>query len=552
MVAEFEPRNKDEANVYRHLGMQGVLDLREMQTKVKEDRGDLVKGLLKYGSRGAFETARMLPVVGEIIDGAEVAYASKTGKDFYDEDASAGALAAMMGAGLVIPNIIERPARAIGRGVKKFFKLGNKSKDEFDVFASGLNSSPKAQRAQRRKVHLKGLQYRAEQDLEDLNNMRPSRKLKATAEERAKEADRLANPSPLDVDRAILRGDVNNPYDRETHLQAMKNMGEWVHEFTPGRKDEGYRVQSPFYNYTNWLALRKPELMKRVADNDMDALRRVYEDKSLADEFVAETQRTYRGVEVPKDSPIIEDVLINPKGYGMRAYGEGVYTTGAPGKARTYTGQGKGSVGVLQTDIDYDSPLDLLRQLRDNTETQGYVGHLGQGEYLKPNYVYGIGGGKDVRLYNQFETLGKGRQPAKLKVIDVLDYDEAGEVIKDLNRVGIDEQFWGSKTFDPSKLNDKYLKAMRGGEGFVTAQNELKALNVDQVKKLEEISKRYEVGAAVAQAAEIGIVVSPVTVAIMRATNDEGTASKYASNQKAQSGVTAVRKKRDGMSTIRK
>ena len=38
----------------------------------------------------------------------------------------------------------------------------------------------------------------------------------------------------------------------------------------------------------------------------------------------------------------------------------------------------------------------------------------------------------------------------------------------------------------------------------------------------------------------------------MRATNDEGTASKYASNQKAQSGVTAVRKKRDGMSTIRK
>lgn len=518
-------------------------------TPTQYEEADLAKaGLLALREAGG-----MVPGIDYALDAAELDYIRRTGKDFYDDEITPESYATMVGAGMLLPGVLKRAGRGAGKVAKRFFKFGNKSQDEFDFFASGLDNTQKAQRAYRRKVNLRSARWKAEQDLEDLNNMRPSKRLKATAEDRLKEADRLANPAPLDVDRAILRGDVNNPYDRETHLQAMKNMGEWIHEFTPGRKGEvGYRVQSPFYNYTNWLALRKPELMKRVADGDMDALTRVYEDKSLADEFVAETQRTYRGVTVPKDSPIIEDVLINPEGYGMRAYGEGVYTTGAPGKARTYTHSGRGSVGVLQTDIDYDSPLDLLRQLRDNTETQGYVGHLGQGEYLNPNYIYGIGGGKDVRVYNQFETLGKGKQPAKLKVIDVLDYDEAGEVIKDLNRVGLDEQFWGSKTFDPSKLNDKYLKAMRGGEGFVTAERELKALNVDQVKNLEKIAKRYEVGAAVAQAAEIGIVVSPITVAIMRATNDEGTASKYASNQKAQSGVTAVRKKRDGMSTIRK
>ena len=106
VVGKFEPRNRDEAKVYKHLGVQGVLDLREMQNKVKEDRGDLVKGLLEHGSIGAFETARMAPVLGEIIDGAEVAYASQTGKDFYDEDASAAELGAIMGAGFLSPTLL--------------------------------------------------------------------------------------------------------------------------------------------------------------------------------------------------------------------------------------------------------------------------------------------------------------------------------------------------------------------------------------------------------------------------------------------------------------
>ena len=81
----------------------------------------------------------MAPILGEIIDGAEVAYASQTGKDFYDEDASAAELGAIMGAGFLIPNIVERPLRAAGRGLKKFFKFGKKSKGEFDPFTEGLD-----------------------------------------------------------------------------------------------------------------------------------------------------------------------------------------------------------------------------------------------------------------------------------------------------------------------------------------------------------------------------------------------------------------------------
>ena len=128
VVAEkFEPRNREERKVYRNLGVQGVLDLREMQNKVREDRGALARGVAEGATSGAFEAARMAPVLGEIIDGAEIAYASQTGKDFYDEDASAAELGAIMGAGLIVPNIIERPLKKIGKAAKKFFKIGKKA-----------------------------------------------------------------------------------------------------------------------------------------------------------------------------------------------------------------------------------------------------------------------------------------------------------------------------------------------------------------------------------------------------------------------------------------
>jgi hypothetical protein len=60
------------------------------------------------------------------------------------------------------------------------------------------------------------------------------------------------------------------------------------------------------------------------------------------------------------------------------------------------------------------------------------------------------------------------------------------------------------------------------------------------------------VAAAVTEAAEIGIVVSPITMAIMRATNDEETASKYVSKEKTQGGMITMKRKATGMSPIRK
>lgn len=138
---KFEPRNREERKVYRNLGMQGVLDLRDMQNKVREDRGDLAKGVVKGATSGAFEAVRMAPIAGEIIDGSEVVYAGKTGKDFYGNDASATELGAIMGAGLVIPNIIERPLKRLGKAAKKFFKFGKKADPKYGPggFAEGLD-----------------------------------------------------------------------------------------------------------------------------------------------------------------------------------------------------------------------------------------------------------------------------------------------------------------------------------------------------------------------------------------------------------------------------
>jgi len=480
--------------------------------------------LAKAGLLAIREGAGMAPIVGEALDVAEFNKIRETGKDFYGDEADPTVYAGVTAGGLLLPNIIERPARAVGRAAKRFFKFGGDKLSNSDT-------------------------------LQTINKLRPSQKVKAKAADKREAAEALANPTPKDVDQAILRRDISNPYDRETHLKAMQNLGGY---FTPNRRSGSvgqFREQSPFYRYANWLALREPELMKRVAAGDKTAIDRVLQDKKLADGFFNETQTTYRGVGAPKDADFIEEALINPKpGFGAeRAYGEGVYTTAYPGKAMTYTDGGRGSVGILQTDMEYTTPMNLLDQLQKSTQTQGYVGNLRAGQYLTPDRIYGLGGGADVRVYNQFERLGKGRQPAKLKVLDVLSYDEAAEKVKELNKLGIDGQFWGSKTFDPSKLNREYLEAMRGGEGFVTAQKELKALNASEVAKLERIAKLYDVAGGVVAAAELGISVSPVTMAIVRAM-EAPAKNQLASNEneKSQGGMISMKKKPTGMSAIRK
>ena len=73
------------------------------------------------------EGAGMVPVIGEALDVAEFEKIRRTGKDFYEDESDPTMYAGLTAAGMLLPNIIERPARAIGRGAKKFFKFGKKS-----------------------------------------------------------------------------------------------------------------------------------------------------------------------------------------------------------------------------------------------------------------------------------------------------------------------------------------------------------------------------------------------------------------------------------------
>ena len=67
----------------------------------------------------AREGLGLLPGVGEVLDAAEVAKAADTGKDFYGDEVDPKLLGALTAAGYLVPNIIERPVKKIGRAVSK-------------------------------------------------------------------------------------------------------------------------------------------------------------------------------------------------------------------------------------------------------------------------------------------------------------------------------------------------------------------------------------------------------------------------------------------------
>ena len=68
IVGEFEPRDEEEAKVYKNLGFEGVMQLREMKGAVREGRDKLARSVINAGA----EAARLLPIVGEAIDAAEL------------------------------------------------------------------------------------------------------------------------------------------------------------------------------------------------------------------------------------------------------------------------------------------------------------------------------------------------------------------------------------------------------------------------------------------------------------------------------------------------
>ena len=96
-------------------------------TPTQYEEADLAGSVLRGGALAGREALGLVPVVGEALDLAELNQIARTGKDFYGDEADPTMYAGMTAAGMLLPNIIERPARAIGRGVKKFFKFGKKA-----------------------------------------------------------------------------------------------------------------------------------------------------------------------------------------------------------------------------------------------------------------------------------------------------------------------------------------------------------------------------------------------------------------------------------------
>lgn len=80
------------------------------------------------------EAARMTPGLGELIDLAEFGNVLATGKDFYGEEQDPAMFGGMTAAGYVIPNVLERPAKAAWRVLKKFpDKLTRRQMDDMDL-----------------------------------------------------------------------------------------------------------------------------------------------------------------------------------------------------------------------------------------------------------------------------------------------------------------------------------------------------------------------------------------------------------------------------------
>lgn len=98
----------------------------EVKTNAVEERDLALDALKAFGMAGR-EGLGMLPVVGEMLDAAEIEHARRTGTDFYGGSASPELLAGLTAAGYLIPNMVERPAKAIMRKIgkllpKKYFK----------------------------------------------------------------------------------------------------------------------------------------------------------------------------------------------------------------------------------------------------------------------------------------------------------------------------------------------------------------------------------------------------------------------------------------------
>lgn len=81
--------------------------------------GNKDRDLSKDGLMVLREAAGFAPIVGEFLDLAELNQIRKTGKDFYGDDSNTALRAGLLAGGLLLPNVIERPAKGAFKLIKK-------------------------------------------------------------------------------------------------------------------------------------------------------------------------------------------------------------------------------------------------------------------------------------------------------------------------------------------------------------------------------------------------------------------------------------------------
>jgi len=538
--------------------------------RTQYEEPDLAASVLRGGALAAREAFGMVPIVGEALDVAEFNKIRKTGKDFYEDEADPTMYAAITAGGLLVPNLIERPARALGRAAQRFFKFGSDKLSNSETLKAINKVRPsqkvKAKAAPKEFKEVEEIMYgdnpnRVAQQRGTLNEAvdeiesLPSSRLREKARDLSHRA-RNINLYEGDIFSALEKGQVDNPFNMQAQRAAFEKFG-----LKSG--DSGNTSR-----YFNWLSVRQPELVEQIAKGNDDALYRAMNDKSLADGFMNDAETAYRGVDMSSDNPNVRRAIKDPERIGERVSGEGVYTTRDPREAFSYAtrdepirdvneaGQEyfsghritrKGSVAEVQTDIDYDTPLDMIGQL----DTKSLKGASIRDRSLPDGALSSIEG--DHKIFMQ----GEGGAKFKIK-----------QIIPQKDFKGLDMKFWGSMDFDPNLIDKNYFRNMSNNEAFKQAEAQFKSLRDVEIQKLRRLAKMYDVAGTVARATEAGIVVTAPTVAILKGSSylngDESTASdqkKFKVKKKAQEGMRvkmskggsiAMKKRPTGMSTIRK
>lgn len=309
IVGEFEPRDEEEAKVYKNLGFEGVMRLREMKGAVRENRDKLAGSVIGAGA----EAARLLPFVGEAIDAAELSTAFRTGKDLSGEEVNPELLAGLTAAGYLVPNVIERPAKAlIDYGLKSI-------PDVAKLVKSGSVTNP-----------ARAKMYDMYGDLGGINESLGEISRYTTKVDEVSQAVREAignRPSDVGVGYDLNESDFAE--------WLFKNKPELLKSFDPSK---------------GWQSLNSPEMNRAVQ------------------EFAGDYLTSFRGVQAIDEDQAAK-YLLGTGGGGRRDFGEGIYTAADRRRAASYAlGDNSGFVGEIQlapkpSEVGYYNATDALNYL---------------------------------------------------------------------------------------------------------------------------------------------------------------------------------------------